>query len=272
LLKSERHSFYMLGLVLAFIALLIGFGNHKRIQFKAYESPYKLQRYQTMNFKKENLHQKSFYMEYEDELYYTIPGIDVSEHNREIDWQKVAKSGIKFAFIRIGFRGYGSGDIYLDSTFEANYKGATANGIKVGVYFFSQAINMEEAKQEAQFVLKALNGRALDLAVVYDMEVIYGDEARTDNLTSQNWNAHAIAFCETVKHGGYRPMIYTNLRQAHKYYDYQLINRYPLWMAQYHEEMEYEYPVHIWQYSDTGAVPGINTYTDLNMYFLKKQK
>src|SRR5699024_10816934 len=130
--------------------------------------------------------------------------IDVSSHQGEIDWQKVATSGVEFVFIRLGYRGYGSeGTLNLDPYFKQNLAGAKAAGLKVGIYFFSQAISVEEAREEAQFVLSYLAGTQLDYPVVYDWEPISGASARTDGLDSVTLTDCAITFCETVAQAGY---------------------------------------------------------------------
>lgn len=100
-----------------------------------------------------------------------VAGVDVSEHQGTIDWQQVKDAGFEYAILRVGYRGMTEGGLNVDSTFEQNYQGATAAGLKVGVYFFSQAITQEEAREEAQYVLDTLDGRELDYPVVFDWEI-----------------------------------------------------------------------------------------------------
>lgn len=137
-------------------------------------------------------------------------GIDVSTHQGEIDWQAVAGDGVEFAMIRLGYRGYTAGSLNLDARFVQNIEGALEAGLKVGVYFFSQAITVEEAIEEAQFVLDALEPYAglLDFPVVFDWEDIGTTTARTYKLDTDILNACALAFCGEIEAAGYEPMIY----------------------------------------------------------------
>ena len=122
-------------------------------------------------------------LSYEDDGYTSRFGVDVSRHQGAIDWKKAREAGVTFAFIRIGYRGYGKeGTLNLDQRFEENIVNAQKEGIDVGVYFFSQAINEEEAREEAEFVLDALEGYELQLPVVYDPESILDAKARTDDV------------------------------------------------------------------------------------------
>ena len=129
----------------------------------------------------------------------SIAGVDVSDYQGDIDWEKVHDAGIEFAIIRIGYRTYGSGKVTLDENFANNIKAADKAGVKVGVYFFSQAINTDEAIEEADAVLDAIEGFNITYPVIYDWELIYGDSARTDKVTVEELADCCIAFCERVK-------------------------------------------------------------------------
>ncbi len=209
-------------------------------------------------------------MYYNDPNYTTALGVDVSAYQGEIDWEAVAASGIEFAFVRLGFRGYGEeGTLNLDKNFQKNLEEAKAAGIKVGVYFFSQAITVEEAYEEALFVLEHLAGAALDYPVVFDWETISGAKARTDGMDGDVLTDCAIAFCETVELGGYIPMIYYGLHLGYEMYDLTRLTDYDVWYPQYGAKqpgMYYNY--RIWQYTDKGSVPGIDTKVDMNLAFL----
>lgn len=206
-------------------------------------------------------------MYYNDARYQTALGIDVSAYQGDIDWQAVAASGVEFAMIRLGFRGYGQeGTINLDAKFQQNLAGARAAGIKVGVYFFSQAITVEEAVEEARFVLEALGGAALEYPVVFDWETISGAKARTDGMDGAVLTDCAVAFCNTVAAAGYTPMVYYGLQLGYLKYDLSRLTAYDVWYPQYGVErpsMYYNY--RIWQYSDKGTVPGIGTRVDMNL-------
>ena len=221
--------------------------------------------YNENNFNKENI-----YYSYEDENYTSKIGIDVSEHNGSIDWQKVKESGVEFTFIRIGWRGYTEGNIYIDNNFYENYENAKKNNIKIGVYFFSQALNTKEAIEEAEFVLNTLNNLSLDLPIVYDFENIDEEEARTSNIDKEIVTNNALAFFNILENK-YDVMLYANSYLLNNYYDMEKLNNYKLWYAQYHKKPQSAYDFVIWQYSEDGIVDGIDKKTDLNIMFIKKQ-
>ncbi|MCD7819833.1 MAG: lysozyme, partial [Lachnospiraceae bacterium] len=159
-----------------------------------------------------NLTSDGRYVSYEDDVYTSRVGIDVSYHQGEIDWQKVKDDGITFAFIRIGYRGYGERGLLCEDTKALEYiEEASQAGIDVGVYFFSQAINEEEALEEAEFVINQLQGIELQLPVVYDPESILDDEARTDDVSGEQFTKNTVVFCERIREAGYEPMIYSNM-------------------------------------------------------------
>lgn len=203
-------------------------------------------------------------------------GVDVSEHDGAIDWQTVAASGVDFAMIRLGYRGYGpDGNIVLDSYFVDNITGAKAAGIKVGVYFFSQAVTEDEAREEARFVLDQLKqvGVELDYPIAFDEEPITnGDVARTDGISNSQLTANALAFCQVIENAGYTPMIYGNQHDLAKLDLTGELAAYDVWLAEY----EVSAPTArtdfvMWQYTENGTVSGIPTtegWVDLNIRFL----
>lgn len=207
-------------------------------------------------------------LSYEDDNYYSMAGIDVSEHQGVIDWQKVKEAGIEFAYLRAGFRGYSIGGLHEDHCFYDNYKGAKENGIKVGVYFFSQAINEEEAREEAEFVHQMIKDLEIDLEVVYDYEM--PEESRIRNLEKSQYTLNALSFATAIMTYGYKPMIYANLDWIYHVYDMSKILNYDLWYAQYYQEPEVVYAYKIWQYSENGHLDGINEDVDLNVRFIPK--
>lgn len=195
----------------------------------------------------------------------TMLGIDVSELQREVDWQAVADAGIEFAFIRLGYRGYSEGGVFADAHAAENLKQARKAGLKIGAYFFSQALNAEEAEQEAAFCLNFLDGMKLDLPLVYDWEYVSA-EARTGAMTAGEVTDAAVAFCEKVRKAGYEPMVYANWHQALNRMDLFRLQPYRFWLAMYDEVMDYPYRVDVWQYTETGSVPGIKGDVDLNLW------
>lgn len=202
-----------------------------------------------------------------------VQGVDVSEHQGQIDWQQVKDAGVEFAILRIGYRGMTEGGLNLDATFEQNYQGATAAGLKVGVYFFSQAITQEEAKEEAQYVVEALNGRELAYPVVFDWETpipsetLPAEDLRAYNMDGTVISAMAKAFCQEIQKSGYDPCVYTNKHMAYYTFDLEALKDYPLWYAEYQPAPSLYYDFRIWQYSATGTMPGISGTVDLNLCF-----
>lgn len=197
----------------------------------------------------------------------SLLGVDVSIHQGNIDWQKVKESGIDFAMIRLGYRGYGSGEAELDENYAENIQGAREAGIDAGVYFFSQAITTEEAVEEANLVIESLKGLDINYPVVYDWEIIYDDTARTDNVSVDVLTDCCVAFCETIRNAGYTPMIYQNKRTTIFKLDLNRLTDYDFWLAEYSSEPTYYYDFDMWQYTNAGSVPGIEGDVDLNISF-----
>ena len=208
---------------------------------------------------------------YEDAATPTWFGIDVSAHREELDWSAVKAAGVDFAMLRIGWRGNTEGKVYLDEYFERNYEHAKAAGLHVGVYFYSQAISREEAVEEAEAVLKWLDGRELDYPVVYDWEYV-SSEARTANVDGDTLDACANAFCETIAAAGYYPMIYFYQDIAYLKYDLSEINRYDFWLAEYNEIPTFHYDFKMLQYSASGKIEGVEDGVDFNISFVDYAK
>ncbi len=196
-------------------------------------------------------------------------GVDVSSFQGDIDWEAVADDGIDFAIIRVGFRGYGSaGEIHIDDYAKKNLKEANKAGLSVGVYFYSQAISVDEAVEEADFVLSIIKDYAITAPVVFDWENEPDKNMRTDNLDGSVLTDCAVAFCERIRQAGYMPAVYFNLTDAYKRYNLDKIQAYTLWYAQHKGVApEFYYTYNIWQYSDSGKVNGIKGNVDLNISF-----
>ena len=213
---------------------------------------------------------------YMGSAYETLLGVDVSEHQHEIDWKKVANSGVDFAYIRIGRRGYTEGGLYDDPWFESNYEGAVKAGLQVGVYFYSQAVNVDEALEEARFVLDALDGRKLDLPIVFDWEKIDNEDAeiaRTRGLGMELRTDCAVAFCDAVHSAGYEACVYFNRNLGYYGFDLSRLTDYSFWFALPIAPPElcwpsFYYKMDIWQFSFSDTVPGIEGETDMNLMFL----
>lgn len=190
-------------------------------------------------------------------------GIDVSSHQQQINWNSVAQDGISFAYIRLGYRGSSEGTLYVDDFFAQNLSGAKGAGIDVGVYFFSQAITEEEAREEARFVLKQLDGASLDYPIAFDMEPSPEGNGRADALTRKEATAIANAFCDEIQKSGYRAIIYGNSYDLSKYDLSALTGR--IWLAQYDGKPDGSISFVMWQYTPKGTVAGISGSVDLNL-------
>lgn len=207
-----------------------------------------------------------------DENYRSRLGVDVSHHQGVIDWQKVKSQGYEFAFLRIGYRGYGTeGRVCPDEMFEQNIREAHAVGLDVGVYFFSQAINEKEALEEAEYVLERLKGYELELPVVYDPESILDAQARTDNVTGEQFTKNTKVFCEEIKKNGYEPMIYSNMLWEAFEFDMDELTEYLVWYADYEPKPQTPYDFCFWQYTNEAKVEGISGNTDLDIQLIKTQ-
>ena len=200
----------------------------------------------------------------------TVPGIDVSYYQGEIDWRKVKESGIQFAIIRLGYRGYGEeGKLAEDKMAFENLEGAIKAGLDVGVYFFSQAITVEEALEEADFVLERIKKYDLTMPVVYDWEYI-SEEARTAKMDRRTLTECYKAFCGRIAEAGYTPMPYFNTYQSRSLMVLSELEDYPFWLALYSDRMTFPYRIEMWQYTDSGKVPGIAGNVDINIYFTEE--
>ncbi len=194
-------------------------------------------------------------------------GIDVSEHQGYIDWDAVAADGIRFAFVRAGNRGNTEGTIAADAYYTANVTGAKAAGLAVGVYFYSQATSVEEAQEEADFVLGMLNGESLSLPIVFDHERDLTNYARGNDVDSETLTAAAVAFCKRVEAVGYSSMIYGNRGDLARY-DLSSLGDRNIWFAEYSTDYpSYSTAFSIWQYDSNGVVDGIDTAVDMDILF-----
>jgi GH25 family lysozyme M1 (1,4-beta-N-acetylmuramidase) len=194
-------------------------------------------------------------------------GIDVSKYQSGIDWEKVKADGVEYAFIRLGIRGYETGKIVLDEYFDQNMRGANNAGVMAGVYFFTQAITVDEAIEEAQFVIENLADYDVPYPIVFDVEMVDGANARANNLTQTQRTDITIAFCDAIKEAGYTPMIYGNVKCFTKLLDMTRLEDYEKWYAFYDDYMYMPYNVSCWQYTEKGTVSGIKGKVDLNISY-----
>ena len=209
---------------------------------------------------------------YESEDYTVLRGIDVSEFQNTVNWKLVKADGIDFVIVRVGGRLMQSGTIFEDKRFHENVQGALAAGLKVGVYFFSQAITEEEGLEEAEFVLSLIKDYDLDMPVVMDWERLGGTDARTYGVGADKVTAAALAFCGKVEEAGYTPMIYMNSYCGYTKFDLRDLTHVELWFAEYEDVPSFRYHFTMWQYSAEGRVKGINGNVDMNLYFVPDEE
>lgn len=194
-------------------------------------------------------------------------GVDVSKYQGDIDWNQVKAAGYEFAIIRVGYRGYGSGALVEDSHFRQNIQGATAAGLQVGLYFYSQAINEEEAVEEASMVLRLCSGYRLDYPIYFDTEKVAGDTGRADSLSRAERTACAVAFCETIRNAGYTAGVYSYASWFYNQLNMSNFGNYQIWIAQYRDVLDFSGRYNMWQYASDGCVPGISKLCDLNIAY-----
>lgn len=204
----------------------------------------------------------------------SLLGVDVSSYQGSINWRKVKAAGVDYAIIRLGYRGYGTGAIKIDTAFHTNMTNAIAAGVPVGVYFYSQAVTVEEAVEEAETVIKHLASYKVDYPVAFDMEEVDDDDenVRTSGLTVKERTDITIAFCEKIREAGYTPMVYGNIKWMAMNLDLTRLEDYDKWFAQYFKQPFFPYQFSMWQYTPYGRIDGIPGSVDLNMGFVDYTK
>ena len=204
-------------------------------------------------------------------------GIDVSKYNGDINWDKVKKDGVDFVIVRVGYRGYGkSGTLCTDPNYKANIEGALAAGIKVGVYYFTEALTTDEAREEAEFCISKIKDYNITLPVAIDYE--YPTDGKNPigrmynaKLTKAEATANVKAFCAAVKKAGYTPLVYANKSDLSSLINGKTIgNTYKVWLANYTTKTTYANSYEYWQYTSSGKVSGITGKVDCNFWYTKK--
>ena len=259
-------------MVICFVLLTI-----RNIYMQAYRSKQLLEEEQLVEtdpnmhtYNWSNLTWNNGFPSYEDDTYTSVIGIDVSSHQKSIDWAAVKNSGVKFAMIQVGYRGYETGALMDDAYFEENIQGAIENGIDVGVYFFSQAVSVEEARAEADFVLERVKKYNLQLPIVFDLEEVSNATDRIENTTAQERTQAAVTFMNHIKNAGYQAMVYSSSQLFETVFDMNYLHDFDFWVADYSYTPNFSYHFSIWQYTDAGSINGISTNVDMNIMFVKK--
>lgn len=203
---------------------------------------------------------------YKDGTKNSANAIDVSSYQGNVNWQAVKASGIDYAMIRAGYRGYSDGGLIQDDRFSSNVDGAKAAGIEAGVYFVTQAISYEEGVEEAEYVLGLIRDKGITGPVAVDTEYIEAEGVRANELSTERRTEAIVGFCETIKNAGYTPMIYASRNWFLVNLDMSEIGGYKIWLASY-SETDFPYHIEGYQYTSEGAVSGVGGYCDINVWW-----
>ena len=191
-------------------------------------------------------------------------GIDVSEHNGDIDWEKVADDGVQYAYIRAGYRGSQTANVVSDARFSENFTDARLAGLPVGVYFYSMATTEAEAREEAEYTCNLLDGAHIDYPIAFDMEPDNDDSDRIQGMTSQEYTTVAWAFCDECERRGYSAVVYGNQYEL-SLYDRSRLAPFGFWYAEYESDPSSPLRFGMWQYTKTGRVKGIQGNVDIDL-------
>lgn len=217
------------------------------------------------------------FLQYNDDKYSSRMGIDVSGHQGDIDFKKVKESGIDFVIVRVAYRGYGSKGLLCEDKYaRQNIQEASDTGLDVGVYVFSQAINEKEAEEEADMALSIIDGTEISLPVCFDPEHILledhskNPDARTSDVSEEQFTKNAAAFCNRVKEAGYTPMVYANMLWEAFSLDLSQLKDIPVWYADYEKVPQTPYNFMFWQYYNKGKVLGVSGSCDMDIQMINE--
>ena len=195
-------------------------------------------------------------------------GLDISKTQGYIEYNKLVKSGVDFVMLRVGARGYSTGQLVLDEYFVDNIKGATDARLHVGLYFSSQATTKEEAIEEANMVITQLGDYKIEYPIVFEMETIVNDGSRTAALTKEERTDIAIAFLDTIRAAGYIPMIHGDKEWLLTKVDLLKLTSYDVWLSGEGDLPDYPYQFSMWQYNKNGNADGISGNVSFNISFI----
>ena len=214
------------------------------------------------------VYQKPLMKYYENNTRVSYVGVDISKVQDYVDFIELRRAGIDFVMIKLGQRGYSSGELSLDEYFADNMRRAAEAGLDIGVYFFSQAITLEEAEEEAQFVIDALAEYELQYPVAFYMDTIDNEVARIDSLDKMQRTNIALKFMEIIKENGYFPMIYGDKEWLIQKLSLGSMIGYDVWLSQEADIPDYPYQFVMWQYTTQGSIAGIAGNANLNICFI----
>lgn len=253
-------------LILAIIGGIFAYWRVNTIHGK-YEGLSQQQTYAQNPYDSSAYYWKNGLKKYKDSSWRSRNGIDVSAYQGEINWTKVKKAGITFVMIRAGYRGSTNGTISMDKRFTSNLEGAKKAGLDVGVYFYSSAVSTSEAVEEAKWTLKQIHRKGITMPVAFDMEE--DSSSRTYKLTMMQKTKITDAFCSIVRQNGYKPLIYGNPTWISNSLDLSYLTSYSLWIAHYTNQTTFQHQYLMWQYSQTGRLPGITGTVDMDIMMVK---
>ncbi len=219
-----------------------------------------------------NLIHENGMVSYKDSKREGIKGVDLSKYNGTVDFAKLKDAGVRFAMLRLGSRGYGTGTITLDEKFVEYAQNAQLAGIQTGAYFYSQAISEAEAIEEANYIVGAVSGFNIKYPIAIDIETVSGDEARTDKLTSKERTAVVKTFCDTVKGYGYKPVVYATRDMIITGLDLVELGDYDIWLSDENVPTDFPYKFTMWQYNKKGRIDGIDQDIDLDISFINYEQ
>ncbi len=205
---------------------------------------------------------------YVDGRQVSFVGVDISKAEGYVDYNKLKKAGVDFVMLRVGARGYSSGQLVIDEYFSDNIKRASDAKLEIGLYFFSQAITEAEAIEEALVVLQQLEGYTVKYPIAFDMEYVDNDTSRVEALNRSDKTTVAKAFMDTIKAGGYEPMIYGDKYWLIKQIDLSKLTGYDVWLSQLEDVPDYPYRFSMWQYNRKASIDGISGNASLNISFI----
>ena len=221
------------------------------------------------SYKLENFYVDDGFMAYHDDEGNKLShlGIDLSYHQENVNWDELAASGIEFVMLRCGYRGYSEGGLVKDEKFDEYAKACNDRDIPLGVYFFTQAVSVEEAEREAEFTLELIRDYKISYPVAIDTEYVSDKQARTnlEEIDEDLRSKMCIAFCEKIKEAGYYPMVYASENWIRRELDFEALQDYDLWAPQYLEENDFMYDFTIWQYTEHGFIKGVDEQVDLDI-------
>ncbi len=197
-------------------------------------------------------------------------GVDISKHNGQVNFNSIKAAGVDYVMLRLGARGYSTGQLSLDDNFVENMEAAIEAGLDIGVYFYSQAISQDEVMQEANFVIQNLEPYRAHITypVAFDMEKVANDTARIDGLSRDDKTAIAATFLSGMQAAGYIPMVYGNKEWLIKNIDLAKLQDYDVWLSQEQDIPDYPYQFAMWQYTTTGVLNGVTGDASLNLCFV----